>query len=67
MVGFCVVMTYRVLVVAEGKHFGLSTAAMHINISGENGMSGVRDIPRGDYQIEFTVSTSFFVFAPIFL
>ena len=49
-------MTYRVLLVAEGKRFGLSSAVMYVNIAGENGRSGMREIHRGDHQMEFTVS-----------
>lgn len=47
-------MSYKVLVVGEGKYFGLSTACLYVNVGGENGESGVLEIPRGEYQIEFT-------------
>lgn len=49
-------MTYRVLVVAEGKHFGLSTACLYFNVGGEYGQSGVKSFARGEYQTDFTVS-----------
>ena len=48
-------MTYRILVVGEGKHFGLSTACLYINLAGEFAETGVHEIPRGEYQIEITV------------
>ena len=48
-------MTYRILVVGEGKHFGLSTACLYINLAGECAKTGVYEIPRGEYQIEITV------------
>ena len=48
-------MTYRILVVGEGKHFGLSTACLYINLAGEFVETGVHEIPRGEYQIEITV------------
>ena len=51
-------MSYRVLVVGEGKYFGLSTSCLYVNVGGENGESGTIPIPRGSYQVEFTVSTS---------
>ena len=49
-------MTYSVLVVAEGKHFGVSTASLYFNLAGEYGESGERTIAHGEYQTEFTVS-----------
>ena len=49
-------MTYRILVVGEGKHFGLSTACLYINLAGDCGETGVYEIPRGEYQTEITVS-----------
>ena len=48
-------MTYSVLVVAEGKHFGVSTASLYFNLAGEYGVSGERTIAHGEYQTEFTV------------
>ena len=51
-------MTYSVLVVAEGKHFGVSTASLHFNVGGEYGESGERTIAHGEYQTEFTVSAA---------
>ena len=48
-------MTYRVLVVGEGKHFGLSTACLYVNLAGELTETGVTEIPRGEYQIDITV------------
>ncbi len=44
------------LVVAEGKHFGLSTACLYVHLAGEFRESGVIEISRGEYQIEFEVS-----------
>ena len=49
-------MSYKVLVVGEGKYFGLSTACLYVNVGGENGESGIIEIPRGSYSVEFTVS-----------
>ena len=49
-------MTYRVLVVGEGKHFGLSTACLYVQLAGEAGETGAVEIPRGEYQTEVTVS-----------
>lgn len=48
-------MTYRILVVAEGKHFGLSTACLYINLAGELAETGVAEFPRGEYQVDITV------------
>ena len=48
-------MNYRVLVVGEGKHFGLSTACLYITLAGEYGMTDTLDMPRGEYQTETTV------------
>ena len=59
-------MSYKVLVVGEGKYFGLSTACLYVNVGGENGESGVLEIPRGEYQIEFTVS-DIYLFSCCFL
>ncbi len=50
------VMKYHVLVVAEGKHFGLNTARLYVNVAGELSETGVIEIPRGDYKVEFEVS-----------
>ena len=49
-------MTYRILVVGEGKHFGLSTACLYVNLAGEVGETGTSEIPRGEYQTDITVS-----------
>lgn len=49
-------MSYKVLVVGEGKYFGLSTACLYVNVGGENGESGIVEIPRGTYSVDFTVS-----------
>ncbi len=48
-------MTYRILVIAEGKHFGLSTACLYVNVGGEYRETGVTEIPRGEYQLELQV------------
>ena len=48
-------MTYRVLVVGEGKHFGLSTACLNVTLGGEVAETGVMEIPRGEYQTDITV------------
>ncbi len=48
-------MKYHVLVVAEGKYFGLNTACLYVNLSGEFRETGVKEIPRGECQIEFEV------------
>ena len=50
-----IAMNYRVLVVGEGKHFGLSTACLYVTLAGEYGMTDTLEIPRGEYQIETTV------------
>jgi hypothetical protein len=47
-------MTYRVLVVGEGKYFGLSSSCLYVNVGGDYGQSGSVAIPRGNYQVEFT-------------
>ncbi len=49
-------MTYRVLVVGEGKHFGLSTACLYVTLGGEGSQSVTVEIPRGEYQVDITVS-----------
>ena len=48
-------MNYRVLVVGEGKHFGLSTACLYVTVAGEYGVTEVLEMPRGEYQTETTV------------
>lgn len=48
-------MNYRVLVVGEGKHFGLSTACLYVTLAGEYGMTDTLEMPRGEYQTETTV------------
>lgn len=48
-------MKYHVLVVAEGRHFGLSTACLYVNLAGEFRETGVIEIPRGDFKVEFEV------------
>ncbi len=52
----CSGMSYRLLIVGEGKYFGLTTANLYVNVGGENGESGVLVVPKGEYQLEFTVS-----------
>ena len=49
-------MAYKLLIVCEGKYFGVSTPCLYVNVGGENGESGVLEIPRGEFQLEFTVS-----------
>ena len=49
-------MHYKVLVVGEGKYFGVCTASAYVNIGGENGESGSIVIPKGEYHTEFSVS-----------
>ena len=52
----CLGMSYKLLIVGEGKYFGLTTANLYINVGGENRESGVLEVPKGEYQLEFTVS-----------
>jgi len=54
-------MKYRVLVVAEGKHFGLSTSRLYIRLKGEFKETRVMDIPRGEYETEFEVCLYYIV------
>ena len=49
-------MVYRVLVVGEGKRFGLSSSSLYVTVAGENCDSGVVEIPRGESQTDITVS-----------
>ena len=49
-------MKYHVLVVAEGKHFGVSTARLYVHLRGELKETGVIEIPNGGYETEFEVS-----------
>ena len=51
-------MKYHVLAIAEGKHFGLSTACLYLNLAGEFGETGIIEVPRGECQIEFEVHTT---------
>jgi len=39
---------YRVLIVGEGKHFGLSTACLYCNLAGEYSNSGVNWFTKGE-------------------
>ena len=48
-------MKYHVLVVAEGKRFGLSTSCLYLNLAGEFQATCRIEIPRGDYDIIFEV------------
>ena len=41
---------------AEGKHFGLSTSELYLTLAGEYGDSGLVRIPRGECQVDITVS-----------
>ena len=52
---YLAVVTYRVLVVGEGKHFGLSTACLYVLLAGEVGEAGVAEMPRGEYQTDISV------------
>lgn len=54
-------MNYRVLVVGEGKHFGLSTACLYVTLAGEYGMTDTLEMPRGEYQTETTVRQNRYV------
>ncbi|XP_019864258.1 PREDICTED: DENN domain-containing protein 5B [Amphimedon queenslandica] len=47
-------MSYRVLVVSEGKYLGLSSACLYVKVGGEGGDSDTVAIPRGNYQVEFS-------------
>ncbi len=53
---FFVAMCYKLLIIGEGKYFGLTTASLYVNVGGENKESGMLTIPKGEYQLEFTVS-----------
>lgn len=48
-------MKYHVLVVAEGKRFGLSTSCLYLSLAGEFKSTGKIEIPRGDYDVIFEV------------
>ncbi len=52
----CVAMTYRVLVVGEGKHFGLSTACLYATLGGGAAEAVTMEMPRGEYQTDIIVS-----------
>jgi hypothetical protein len=47
------VMNYRVLVLGEGKHLGLSTTNLYCNLSGEFRSSGVKIFNHGSNELEF--------------
>ena len=47
-------MVYKVLLVGEGKRFGLSTSTPYITLAGYLGDTGVIEIPRGDNHVEIT-------------
>ena len=42
-------MLYRVLIVGEGKHFGLSTACLYCNLAGKYNSSGTIWYTKGEY------------------
>ena len=42
-------MLYRVLIVGEGKHFGLSTACLYCNLAGKYNSSGTVWFAKGEY------------------
>ena len=48
-------MVYKVLLVGEGKRFGLSTSSPYVTVAGEFGDSGTVEIPRGENHIDITV------------
>ena len=48
-----VIMNYRVLVLAEGKHLGFTSSSLYVNVGGEYRMSSKRVFPKGENQIEF--------------
>ena len=56
MVGSAVAMTYHILVVGEGRPFGLSTANVYVNLAGEYHCTGRRNLMRGDSNLLLTVS-----------
>lgn len=45
-------MLYRVLVVGEGKHFGLSTACLYCNVAGKYNSSGTTWFTKGEYTVD---------------
>ena len=47
-------MLYRVIVIGEGKHFGLSTSTLLVTIAGEYLDSGRHEIPRGEFSTDIT-------------
>jgi hypothetical protein len=48
-------MVYKVLLVGEGKRFGLSTSSPYVTVAGEFGDSGTVEIPRGENHVDITV------------
>ena len=48
-------MVYRVIVIGEGRHFGLSTSTLLVTVAGEFLDSGRHDIPKGEFSIDITV------------
>ena len=48
-------MVYKVLLVGEGKRFGLSTSSPYVTVAGEFGDSGTVEIPRGENHVDLTV------------
>jgi hypothetical protein len=47
-------MVYKVLLVGEGKRFGLSTSSPYVTMAGEFGDSGTVEIPRGENHVDIT-------------
>jgi len=45
-------MLYRILVVGEGKHFGLSTACLYCNLAGKYNNSGTTWFSKGEYSLD---------------
>lgn len=52
----CAAMKYHLLVVAEGKRFGLSTASLYLDLSGDFRDTGRIEIPKGELETTLEVS-----------
>lgn len=48
------IMVYKVLLVGEGKRFGVSTSSPYITLGGEFGESAVAELPRGENLVQIT-------------
>ena len=53
--GVCSAMKYRVLVVAEGKRFGLSTSSLYLDLAGDFRESERIEIPKGELETTLEV------------